>query len=170
MIRYYLIVPAALLGLFLVVERPADRLRRQREGERAEKVAADKTKADEERRGREKLAAKDLARRNAEREKQDQEKLEKKQRDHEAALANLESAAAKSFAEVAAVEREIAALEEKLTATRAAAEQHGQAAFALLRQVERQRVDRRNAELEIQRATKVVMLRLRDGPLGRAGL
>ncbi len=162
--KYYLIVPSALLAVFLVFERSFNRERTAAETIRAAEVATAKA-AEEIRLAelREKTA--DEARsRTAQREMEERDRAEKKRRDAEGALLAIESEATKHAAEAARLARETEALDRQLTDLRAQKQRAHEAAFALERQVEQGRIDRRNADLEIQRTTKMVAARLLESP------
>lgn len=164
MTKYYLIIPCLLLAVFLAFERGFTRKRNAAEATRAIEVAAAKT-AEEARLATLRQKTADEARaRVALREKEERDRTEKKRRDTEAALRVVETEAAAHAAEAARLTQETEALDHQLAALRAQKQRAHEAAFALARQVEERRIDRRNADLEVQRTTRMVAARLLESP------
>lgn len=164
MTKYYLIIPCVLLAVFLIFERSFQRERIAAEAIRATQVAA--AKAAEETRLAElrRKTAEDTRLRVAQREKEERDRAEKKRREAEAALHVVETEADAHAAEAARLARETDALDRQLAELRTQKQRAQATAFALVRHVEERRIDRRNADLEIQRTTKMVAARLLESP------
>ena len=158
--RPYLLVPGALLLAFGTYHHFEGATRERAEQVRAAQIAADKA-ADEAR----KLELKDqVEERNRqlakERASEERARLEKKNRDFETALAQLATDTATHTTEIERLAHEAEAAEARIAALRAETEKAERAAFDLAKLVEERRIERRNAELEIQRAVKMVAARL----------
>jgi chromosome segregation ATPase len=87
-----------------------------------------------------------------------------KHRERAAALQEVEQQAAQHEAAAAALAREVEATEHRLAAARVQRDQLDQQVFALARDVEQQRIERRVSEIELQRATKIMLARLGASP------
>lgn len=84
----------------------------------------------------------------------------RKRREQEAIVQRISDEVAKQEAEGARLEREVVELTRALAQLRQEKETVERAAFVLARDVEQKRVERRNAELEVQRATGMFIARL----------
>ena len=152
----YLIFPGGALAAFLVFYLSHTKEIDARDHERTIKVeeqqkAAAKKKADDEAR-----AASEAKKRQQEREADEFAKAETKRLKQEAADKEVADATAKAVAEAAASQKEASRLEVELDTLHKAKDKAIQEAFDLAKAVERAKVDRRNAELEIQRTTKMI--------------
>lgn len=160
MTKFYLFVPCVLLLAFFVYERDFRKARAEQEAVRTVQVTARKA-ADDQRLARLRAAAAGAAeQRQQQREHEDRERAAKKQRDYETALHAVEADARTHETAVATLTEEAAALEAELAKLRTARQQLEQRTFELTRNVETNRIERRNADLDIQRATAILASRL----------
>jgi hypothetical protein len=155
----YFIFPLALTFIFVFFylthvkeAKEKDRLRKI-EVARIQKIEADK-KADIEEKARQ-----DAARRAAERAAEDARKEAKKIADWEAVGKEIQDATDKNIAEADAFARQIAALEIELDSLRRAKEKLNSDVLTQAKAVERAMIDKRTAELEVQRRTEMVRQR-----------
>ena len=165
MTKFYAIIPCFLLLGFLVFERDFSKGRAQRDAVRASERAIAQAAEEQKRAALREAAAEAVRVRAAEREKEERDRLAKKLGEHENALRQLEAEALINEVAVAALEADAAELQESIAATRAQQLQIAEEAFALSRAVEIGRIERRSADLEIQRATGIVVARLGESPL-----
>ena len=158
--KYYVIIPAALLLAFLGFERDFQRKRAAEDRVRAE-IAAQAHHAEETARQQQQVAAqRDAEKRAAERQQQEHDRVEKKRRDYDAMMATLRAQDESQAAELAQISAEVTRLSAELKDRRAKQQESEREAFELARTIELRRIDRRNAELEIQRTTAMVAARL----------
>jgi hypothetical protein len=162
--KSYVIVPGALLVVFLGFERNFQQKRAHEETLRTALTDALKAEEEIQRAEKQRLAAADLQKRTADRGRQEQERADKKRREYESMIAQLTAQVDAQTADAENLAREVAALSERLAASRAKKDATEREAFELSRIVSLQRIDRRNAELEIQRSTAVVATRLSEAP------
>lgn len=162
--KFYVIVPGALLLVFLGFERDFQKKRAQVETTRAAIVAAAKAEAETDRLEKQRTATEELQRRTAERERQEQERADRKRRDYEIAMAALKEQATGQEAETDRLTQEIAGLSERVSGLRVRKNEIEREAFDLARTVALHKVDRRSTELEIQRTTAMVAARLNESP------
>jgi hypothetical protein len=160
--KAYLIVPAVLLAAFVGVERSFQHKRAEEAAARTASALALKIEEDRVKAEKQRIATEELQQKVADRERADRERAEKKQRDYEAVVATLRDQAETQEAEAARLTAEIASLGAKLDALRATRNATDRETFDLARVVALQRVDRRNAEIELQRTTAMVAARLND--------
>ena len=160
--KYYAIIPCVLLAVFLVFQRDFQKRRNEEEKARTAGAALAQAARDDLRAKQKQKAEDDMRRRNEERETQERERAEKKRRDYETALQKIQTEADAHAAGVRQLAQESASLEQELAALRAQKRQTESAAFELARKVEEHRVERRTAEIEIQRTTKMVAARLAE--------
>jgi hypothetical protein len=168
--KFYVIVPGALLLVFLGVERDFQKKRAKEDATRAAIATVAKAEEDATRLEKQRVATEEVHRRTAERERLEQERVDRKRRDYETAVATLQQQAAAQEAETAKLTHEIADLAERVTGLRDRKDEVEREAFDLSRAVARQRIDRRNAELEIQRTTAMVAARLSESPWANPAL
>jgi chromosome segregation ATPase len=160
--KFYLIVPVVLLAGFIVIwngaqkEMEAKEIRKKEQAALAEaEKAAQKKKLDQQ-------AEEDARKRQAEREKADREREEKKRKDYEDAMNTLRREIDMHTTEAAKLEKESLALEKQLSDLRTQKEKLNREAFELTRKVELAKIDRRNAEIEIQRTYEMVAKKFSD--------
>lgn len=154
--KYYVIVPACLLVGFIFVYRGAVSNIEAREKhlkEMADQKAADDAKQHQE---IERKAAEDAAKQSAKRAEEDRLKQEKKDNDYKNAMNQLKTEADTYSSEADKLAKESAELELTLTQTRTLKDKTNTEVFDLTKQVELAKINRRNAELEIQRLIEMV--------------
>jgi hypothetical protein len=154
--RLYLIVPVILLALFGGVYWQHNRTAAADAAAKAAAIAEANSaeaakKAEAERKARE-----DADKRAAERLAEEEKKEADKRAKWEADGATLVAATADYTAQAAALAAQAAALEKEIAAVRADKERVSRETFEQSRAIELARIDRRNAELEIQRMTEMV--------------
>lgn len=160
--KYYLIVPAVLLAGFVGIERRFERQRAEEETARTAAARAAKIEEDRIRTERQAAAATELQQKNAERERQERERQEKKRLGLETALAHLQQQTATHETEAAKLAVDLERMATELGELRKKRTEVDDEAFTLSREVTLQRVERRNAELELQRTTAMIALRLQE--------
>lgn len=154
--KYYFIVPAVLLASFLFVYNGA--LKEMAAKETAEKAHKAEVKAAEDKRKAEieARATADAKRRQDERDAEEKAKIEKKERDYQDGMRKLKDEADNYTAEADRLVKESNALELQLSALRTQKEKTTREVFELTKQVEMAKINRRTAELEIQRMVDMV--------------
>lgn len=158
--KTYVFGPLLALSLFGYIYRHADADRVALETRR-EAVRVAKQKAEDERNETaRRKAGVEASFHAAEREREAREAAEKKRRDQEAVVQKITDEAVKQETEAARLERDAAELAGTLAQLRGDRETVEREAFTLAREVEQKRVERRNAELEVQRATRMFIARL----------
>lgn len=158
--KTYVLTPLLALSIFSYVYQHADADRVALEAQRETARAAAKKVEDEKQAARLQEAKRQAELRVKERERLAREAAEKKQREQEAIVQRISDEAEKQEAEAARLDREVATLTTGLAQFRQDKETVERAAFALARDVEQKRVERRNAEMEVQRATRMFIARL----------
>lgn len=163
--KFYLIVPGAMLAVFCLYEQSF--ASRREAAALAEAKVNDAAKVKEGERLaalRQKTFAEAQARVEA-RDKEEHDRQEKRRLDAEAAVKTLndETATHATAADQLAVEA--AQLEAELNRLREKNQAAADSAVALARTVATARIERRSADLEVQRATTRVATRLNDSPL-----
>lgn len=158
--KFYIIVPVLLLGVFVFFYNGALKEMAAKEERKKQEAAAVQAAEDARRQIIEQKAAEDARRRQEEREAADRAKEEKKTRDYEDALRQLNDEGGRYAAEADALAKEAAQLEVQLVEMRNLKEKTNREAFELAKQVELAKVQRRNAELEIQRMVDMVAQRV----------
>lgn len=154
--KFYIIIPVILLGVFIFFYRGALQEMAAKD-ERKRQEAAAVQAADEARKKEiEARAAADAKKRQDEREAADRAKEEKKVRDYEDAMKQLRDETARYIAEADSLSKQGNELDVQLTELRNLKEKTNREAFELAKQVELAKVQRRNAELEIQRMVDMV--------------
>lgn len=165
----YILVPAVLLVAFLFTPSVgyfAAQKQIAAKAARLEKEKAEK-KAEEDRKRKEveAKAAEDARARQAQREAEEKAKAEKREKDYKDAIDKLQADIDAFNAEADKFAKEAADLEIQLTRLRARKEQVTREAFELAKQVELAKINRRNAEMEIQRMVDMVAQRLNASSL-----
>ena len=158
--KYYFIVPAVLLAIFLGYERHFQRQREILEHAKAESIAAERAQKEEEREKQVALARSDTEKRTADREKQEKEKADQKKRDYETLISTLQSQADQQAAEAKKISDTIHELAVQVDAAREKQQAIEHAARELTRQIELKQADLRKAEIDIQHTTGAVAARL----------
>lgn len=109
----------------------------------------------------------DSAKRAAERAAEDAKREADKIAKREAESKRIQDETDKYLADAAALSKKIADLEVQVEAARKSKDQASREAFDLLKQVERAKVERRNAEIEIARLTEMLARRASDSSMTR---
>ena len=166
--KSYLIVPVVLLVLFAFFYTGARKEMRAKEAARQEEIA--RTKADELARKKviEDKATAEAKKRQEEREAADLAKEQKKQKDYDDAIKALEDETAKYATEAAKHAKEAADLEIQISQTRSDREKLNRESLELAKRVEQAKINRRTAELEIQRMMEMVARKLNDSSIAVA--
>ena len=162
--KVYIIVPCVLMAVFLVFELDFAKKRKEREAFVAAQLAAEKVEQEALRQQRQREAAEDTTRRNEERARREREREEAKRRDFEAMVAKAAADATAHAAIAEKLERDVAIAERELSDLRTGRDQMERDTFELAQRVERQRIERRSAEIDLQRTTQMVLARLLESP------
>ncbi|MSU22302.1 MAG: hypothetical protein EXS32_00580 [Opitutus sp.] len=163
----YLIFPGGMLAAFLVFFLSHTKEMDAREHERAIKVQQQQKEAAAKKTADEARAAADAKKRQQEREAEETAKAEQKRLKQVAADKEVSDATTKALNAAATSQKEVSSLDADLDTLRKAKDKALQEAFDLARQVERAKVERRNAELEIQRTTEMIAERALASSLAR---
>ena len=160
----YVLLPVVLLLAFLFTPGAGYFSSMKELEEKNRRVAAEKKaakEADDARRAViEQKAAEDSKKRQEQRDAEERAKEQKKIKEYEDAMKQLRDEAAKYAAEADGFQKETNALELQLNELRNTKEKSNREVFELAKQVEMAKVNRRNAELEIQRMVDMVAQRL----------
>ena len=130
-------------------------------------VEKDRVKAEDDKRKAEieKQATADAAKRQQERDEADRAKEEKKRREYQEIIALLTKDVNSNIASTDKYAKEAADLELQINSLRNQKEKLNADTFELAKQVERAKIDRRNAELEIQRMVEMVAKKIADSSM-----
>ncbi len=166
--KFYFILPVFLLIAFGVyytqIAQPEMKAAALAEQKRVEQVA----KAEEERRLEiERKAGEDARRIQAEREAKTRAQQEKARAEKEAQDRAIREETAKFENEAARLTQQIADLEREITALRDRREKTNQESFDLAKQVELAKIDRRTAEMDLQRMYEMVAQKVTESSLTR---
>ena len=163
--KFYLIVPGTLLAVFLFFYNSA--LKEMKAKEVAIQVEKDHVKAEDDKRKAliEQQATADAAKRQQERDEADRAKEEKKRRDYQEVITLLTKDVNSNIASTDKYAKETADLELQINSLRNQKEKLNAETFELAKQVERAKIDRRNAELEIQRMVEMVAKKIADSSM-----
>lgn len=166
--KSYLIVPAVLLAVFAFFYNGALNEMRVKEETRLAKVAA-VAKAEADRKAEvEKKAQAEALKNQEKRAADDKAREDKKERDYQDAMNALKKEADDYSAQTAKLSKEAADLEASLQQTRTDKERLTREALDLAKQVELAKINRRSAELEIQRMFEMVSKKLNDSSIATA--
>jgi len=163
----YLILPSVLLAGFLVLYFSHKEKAAAKERAHIEQVARDKAAADEKKKVAEAKAREDAKKRQEERDSEEKKKAEEKTARQAADDKKVHDAIAEYTAKGSTAAKQLAALELELDGLRKEKDKASRDSFELAKQVELARVARRNAELEIQRMTEMIVRRASDSSLTR---
>ena len=154
--KYYFIVPACLLAGFIFFYRGAlDEMEIKANTEKA-RIAAVKAEEDAKRQEVEKRAQIDAEERQKAREKEEEAKRKKNEKSYNDAMAKLKKDSDGLDIENAKLTKEAADLEQAIINERALKDKTSREAFDLSKQVELEKINRRSAELEIQRLIEML--------------
>ncbi len=154
--KFYFGIPLVLLAAFIFVYRGAVEKMEHKEAEQKRIVAEAKAAEDAHRKEMEAIAQKDALKRQQEREAEERAKADKRERDYQDAMRKLKEEADGYSAEADRFAKNAAELEIKLGEARILKEKTTRDLFELQKQVELAKIQRRNAELEIQRMVEMV--------------
>ncbi len=163
--KSYLIVPVVLLAVFAFFYTGA---RKEMQAKEAAALQADAAKKAEEKARKDEIEAKSVAeaqKRQEERDAADRAKEEKKERDYEDAMKALRDETGKYTSEGDKLAKEAADLEIQLSQTRTQKEDLNRETFDLDKEVEMRKINRRNAEIEIQREIAIVGKKLEESSI-----
>ena len=163
--KSYLIVPIVLLAIFAVTYNSS--LQEMHAREMANQAKATKIKIEEKRRKDEVelKATADAKRRQEERDAEDRKKQAKKQAEYDDAMKSLRDQTADYTTQAAKLSKEITDLESQIAQNRNAKENLARENLALAKTVDLMKINRRNAELEIQRTMEMVAKKLNDSSI-----
>jgi len=163
----YVIFPTVMLGVFLFFYFAEAKQAEIKEKQRSAELAKQKADDAEKKRIAEEKARVDSAKRQAERAAEDAKREADKLAKWQAEGKRIQDDTDKSVADADRYAKQVAELEIQLDSARKAKDKASREAFDLLKTVERSKVDRRNAEVEIQRLTEMVARRASDSSLTR---
>lgn len=161
----YIIAPAAMLVVFTFFYFSQAKELAHREAEREAQIEKDRKAEDARRAAIEEKARLDATQRNAEREADAAAKEVERLAKWAAEGKEIEDAANAYNAEADKYAKAIAALEIRLDTLRKDKESLNTTVLGASKRVEQARIDKRNAELEIQRKTEVMVRRAESSPL-----
>lgn len=165
--KFYIIVPVVLLGVFIFFYRGALQEMAAKDELKRKEAAALQAADDARRKEIEARAAEDARKRQEEREAVERAKEEKKIREYEDAMKQLREETARYASEADALSKQANGLEIQLAEMRTLKEKTNREAFDLAKQVELAKIQRRNAELEIQRMVDMVAQRVGNSSLAQ---
>jgi uncharacterized coiled-coil DUF342 family protein len=169
MTKFYVILPAICLIVFGVYYTKVAKPEIAAAEAAKRKVIDDQIAADEAHRKEIEAKAQEDARKAQEaRELKDKEKQEKAQREKEEQDKKIQDETAKFENESAALTKQITGLEKQIADLRSKREATNHEVLELSKKVEMTKIDRRNAELEIQRMYDMVAQKVADSALTKA--
>ena len=163
----YLIFPGVMLARFLVVYFSHKEKSEAKERAHVAEVARKKTEDDEKKKVAEAKARDDAKKRQEERDAEEKKKEEEKAARQAADDKKVRDQTTEYTTKGDAAAKQAAALEIELDRLRKEKDKTIRETFELAKQVELARIARRNAELEIQRMTEMVIRRASDSSLTR---
>ena len=163
--KSYFIVPAVLLGVFIFFYSSAKNEMREKEIAHQAEVARIKAEEKAHRDVIEAKATADAKRLQDERAALEKTKEEKKEHDYLDVMKTYRDETAKYKTEADKLSKEAADLEIQISQARTEKEKLNRETFDLAKQVEQDKINRRNAEIEIQRMIEVVGKKLNDNNL-----
>jgi hypothetical protein len=163
----YLIFPTVMLGAFMFLYIAESKEAEIKEKAKAAEIAKVKAQEAEKKKIAEEKARLDSAKRAAERAAEDAKREADKIAKREAEAKRIQDETDKYLADSTAQSKKIADLEVQVEAARKSKDQASRESFELLKQVERAKVERRNAEIEIARLTEMLARRASDSSMTR---
>ncbi len=163
----YLIFPGIMLVGFVFVYMSHVEQTHEKERIVAAKIAADKAEAEAKKKAAEAKAREDAKKRQDEREAEDRKKEEEKAARQAADDKKVADQTAEYIAKGEAAQKQVTAKEQELEQMRKTKDQTSRDSFDIAKRVELARVARRNAELEIQRMTEMVVRRASESSMTR---
>ena len=164
----YVIFPSVMLGVFLFFYFAEAKQAEIKEKQRAAELAKQKAEDAEKKRVAEEKARLDSAKRQAERAAEDAKREADKLAKWLAEGKRIQDDTDKSIADADRYSKQVSELEIQLDTARKAKDKASRESFDLLKLVERSKVERRNAEVEIQRLTEMVARRASDSSMTKA--
>ena len=164
----YLIFPGVMLGLFLVFYISHADEAEKKERAHVEQVAKKKADDDAKKKVAEAKAREDAKKRAEERDADEKKKEDEKAAKQAADDKQVRDKTAEYVAKGDAAAKDVTKNETELARLRKERDKTSSESFEIAKQVELARVARRNAELEIQRMTEMVIKRASDSSLTRA--
>jgi hypothetical protein len=169
MTKFYVILPAVFLIVFGVYYTKVAKPEIATAEAAKRKVIEDQIAADEAHRKEIEAKAQDDARKAQEaRDLKDKERQEKAQREKDEQDKKIQDETAKFENESAALAKQIAGLESQIADLRSKREAMNHETLELAKKVEMTKIDRRNAELEIQRTYEMIAQKVADSSLTKA--
>ncbi len=163
--KSYLIVPAVLLAVFGFFYNGALKEMHDKEVARQEKIDRDAAAEKKRKAEVEDRAQKDAEKRLAERAAADKAKEDKREKDYQDAMTKLKDEADDYASQTAKLTKEAADLDASILQTRNDKERLTRESLELTKQVELAKINRRNAELEIQRMIDMVAKKLNESSI-----
>lgn len=163
----YLIFPSVMLVGFLVIYFSHKEKAEAKERAHIEQVAREKATAEEKKKVAEAKAREDAKKRQEERDAEEKKKEEEKAARQAADDKKVRDQTAEYTAKGDTAAKQVAALEQELDRLRKEKDKTSRETFDLAKQVELARIARRNAELEIQRMTEMIVRRAAESSLTR---
>lgn len=163
--KFYVIVPVVLLGVFAFFYNGATKEMAQKEANRIAKI---KAKEDEEKTRKdaiEKKAQAEALERQQKREADDKAKEAKKEKDYQDAMAALKREADDYASQTTKLTKEASDMEAEILRVRDTKERLARESLELSKQVELAKINRRTAELEIQRMIDMVGRKLNESSI-----
>lgn len=161
----YLIAPCVMTAGFLVIYLSHKEQAEAKERAHVAQVAKDRAAAEEKKKVAETKAREDARKRQEERDAEEKKKSDEKAARQAADDKKVQDSIAEYTAKGNAAAKQVAALEIELDRVRKEKDATSRASFETAKQVELSRVARRNAELEIQRMTEMVVRRASDSAM-----
>lgn len=156
-----------MLAVFLVIYSSAMKDVELATQKKAEEVAKMKAADEAKKKVAEDKAREDSARRSAERAAEDAKREADKAAKWQSEGKKIQDDTDKAQADAERYTKEVAALELTLDSLKKSKDKASRESFDLIKQVERAKVERRNAEIEIQRLTEMVSRRAAESSLTR---
>lgn len=158
----YVVTPGIMFGIFLFFYNGAVKeMDAKVERQRIEKAEKDKVEAERKKVIEDKALA-DAERRQKEREAEDAKKLAQKEAEYTKVMNQLASDTADENAQADKLAKEVGELEISISQTRSTKEKLNRETFDLAKEVELAKVNRRNAEIEIQRMVEIAGKKVAD--------
>lgn len=164
----YLLVPGIMFAIFIFFYLGAVKEMDKKAADKAAKVAAE-AKADADRKAEiERKAVEDAEKRQKERDAADAKKAQEKEEAYQKVMTQLKTETDDYNAQADKLAKEAADLEISISQTRTNKEKLNRETFDLAKEVELAKINRRNAEIEIQRMVEVAGKKVADSSVAIA--
>ena len=164
----YVVTPGIMFGIFLFFYNGAVKeMHAKEERQHIEKVAKDKAEA-ERKAVIEQKALADAERRQKEREAEDAKKAAEKEAAYTKVMSQLAADTADENAQADKLAKEVGSLEISISTARSNKEKLARETFDLAKEVELTKINRRNAEIEIQRMVEIAGKKVADSSVAIA--